>query len=69
MKKQDCSGVLRGTIRRQIKAVNAYALAVETDFLALDTQVRNAQIDARARLEYDAVHEPSQHEIAEQHNE
>ena len=65
MKEEDCSGVLSGPRRKQIEAVDAHAIAVKTNLLALDTEIRNVKIDSGARLKNDAVDESTQHEIAE----
>jgi len=45
--------------------VDAHAIAVKTNLLALDTEIRNVKIDSGARLKNDAVDESTQHEIAE----
>ena len=54
-----------GPRRKQIEAVDAHAIAVKTNLLALDTEIRNVKIDSGARLKNDAVDESTQHEIAE----
>jgi hypothetical protein len=45
--------------------VDADSFAVEVNLLALDPEIRNAQIDAGARLEDDAIDESTQHKIDE----
>ena len=65
VKEENRSSILRGVSRRQIEAMDAHALAVEPNLLALDSEIRKMQIDSRARLKDDAIDEPTQHGIAE----